>query len=242
MSTTLTGGTAGLVTSSSNGCNGTSTTAAAGAAGSITATFAMPKGTVDAVPPCLTVTNVEFTNVSATQQFSEVLVNWSTAREIGNERFEIERTASLHDPFETIGTQPGSGNSDDARDYSFSDSHPIHGKAYYRIRQVDTDGSFSYSEIAMVNYSTQLNFIQSVHPNPAAGEGVMVEFQLPKAVQAEISLMDATGRVLASHQMDAREGANAFELPLGGIADGLYFVVVSGAGFRDEARLMVFHP
>jgi hypothetical protein len=243
VSTALNGGSAGLVTSSSNACNGTSTTATAGSAGSVTATFTMPMGTTDPASGCITIADVEFMAVKAQQQFSDVLVSWSTARESGNARFEIERSNSLDEEFTQIGTTPGALNSTSVKDYSFTDAHPVQGRAYYRIRQVDTDGSSSYSEIAMVNYTSQLQFIQNVHPNPAGSNtGVTVEFELPREVTAEISLMDATGRLVASHQMEGQAGSNSFNLSLAGVADGLYFVVVSGAGFRDEARVVVFNP
>lgn len=240
----MNGGVPGIVTSSSNACNGTSTTATAGSntAAAVT-TFTMPMGTTAPAPGCLTIAPVEFMGVSARQEFSDVIVDWQTASETNSERFEIERAVSLSDPFSKIGEAGAAGESHSIRDYTFTDAHPVHGKAYYRIREVDTDGRSTYSEIAMVNYTTELNFISNVHPNPAgAASGVNVEFVLPKDAATEISLMDATGRLIRTISMEARAGSNAVKIPLSGVSDGLYFVVVAGAGFVDDARIQVLNP
>ena len=82
------------------------------------------------------------------------LIQWSTASETNNNKFIVERSADLIE-FTTIGEQNGAGNSHVAHDYSLVDAQPLNGVNYYRLKQVNFDGTFEYSNIVSLSFDNQ---------------------------------------------------------------------------------------
>lgn len=118
---------------------------------------------------------VEFLNFSATYQSSEHLtsLNWSTGKEWENSHFEIERAINTVREWEVIGRVEGNGYSDGPVEYSFEDLNlPLSGGyVFYRIKQVDIDGSYSYSNTRSINIpKTNAESIWKIYPNPTSGQ------------------------------------------------------------------------
>jgi hypothetical protein len=107
---------------------------------------------------------VEWLNLSAEFENTTVNIKWTTASEINNSRFEIQRSKDSKE-FETIGFVGGSGNSNQVRDYEFTDYSPNNAILYYRIKQVDYDGSYDFSEVLVVKNNEFEAF--KVYPNPS---------------------------------------------------------------------------
>jgi hypothetical protein len=106
---------------------------------------------------------IELTVFSCRIEDNKPKLNWQTVSESNNEKFEIERSSDgAH--FQKIGEVAGARNSTRPLDYSWIDSSIISGLVYYRLKQVDFDGAFSYSDICEV----QINSKQTAHvfPNP----------------------------------------------------------------------------
>ena len=95
---------------------------------------------------------VELTSFTANFVENKVSLTWSTATEINNSRFEIEKKTETSEWIK-IGTVDGSGTSAKNHSYSFFDSNVDFVKATYRIKQIDFDGSYSYSKEVEVNAS-----------------------------------------------------------------------------------------
>src|SRR5690606_38659659 len=94
----------------------------------------------------------------------EVLTQWTTATETNNDFFTVERSVDALN-FKEIGTVNGAGNSNNAIKYRFSDKNPFAGTSYYRLKQTDFDGKFSYSEIESVFISNSRLAINSIYKN-----------------------------------------------------------------------------
>ena len=94
---------------------------------------------------------------------SNVDLTWTTATEINNDYFTIERTADGEN-WTSIAKEPGAGNSNSSIDYATTDTDPLQGVSYYRLKQTDYDGAYSYSEIRQVEISPWNDL--SVYPNP----------------------------------------------------------------------------
>lgn len=93
------------------------------------------------------------------------LLNWTTSSESGNAGFQVERSEDGRN-YKSIGFVAGAGNSQNEQRYTFTDEQPLAGKNYYRLRQLDLDGAYAFSEVRLLEYNrtaTQL----SVFPNPA---------------------------------------------------------------------------
>jgi hypothetical protein len=95
------------------------------------------------------------------------LLKWTTASEINNDHFEIERSDNAADWFKIAQVQ-GAGNSNENIDYSLVDAEPLAGPNYYRLKQIDYDGHFAYSEIAEVEFGAgqKSTAVMTIYPNP----------------------------------------------------------------------------
>jgi len=101
---------------------------------------------------------VELTTFTATTTTNNVQLNWTTATEVNNYGFEILRQTRLpegkgqNDRWSLLGFVEGHGNSNSPKEYSFVDESVFPGLYQYRLKQIDTDGSFEYSEIIEVQF------------------------------------------------------------------------------------------
>ncbi|GDX53075.1 hypothetical protein LBMAG27_21220 [Bacteroidota bacterium] len=159
-----------------------------------------------------------------------VNLEWITSAELNNEYFAIERSADGKD-FETIGRVEGHGTSLVKNEYSFRDENPLEGTSYYRLKQVDFDGPFSYSPIQSLNNAQVVLTADDVNvfPNPATTE-INVAVQMKKEGDQEIQIIDLSGRVVYSQSQSFYEGQNQFKLPLENLPTGFYFVKFGAEG------------
>ncbi|MFT6000242.1 MAG: hypothetical protein ACI81P_002703 [Neolewinella sp.] len=130
---------------------------------------------------------VELLSFDAVTDEKEVVLTWSTANEIDNDRFVIERR-SLGRQWQAIGTVLAGGDMEN--NYEFADENPLNGNNYYRLRQLDFTGEFSLYGPVMAVFITD-DFL--VFPNPAAAE---IRFGGTFSATDRISLHDANGRLL----------------------------------------------
>ncbi|MGB0431755.1 MAG: hypothetical protein ACPGLV_14875, partial [Bacteroidia bacterium] len=107
---------------------------------------------------------VDLVSFNAKSFDKKVMLTWQTAMEINNDRFEIERLA-LGENWTPIGEIKGAGNSVDVLRYSFVDLNPVNGINYYRLKQVDFNGEFEYSNVLNVEFTPAIHDF-SVYPNP----------------------------------------------------------------------------
>ncbi|MEO8762961.1 MAG: T9SS type A sorting domain-containing protein [Ginsengibacter sp.] len=119
----------------------------------------------------------------------KVIVNWKTASEINNKGFDIQRSIDGVN-WTNIGFVNGSINSSRETNYQFNDLKPVRGKGFYRLRQVDLDGKYSYSMVASVNF--QKSGFYSISNNP--GHGIFEVNIEATNEKVEFLLFDAAGR------------------------------------------------
>ena len=116
--------------------------------------------------PLFEVIPVELTSFTATANGKEVILNWSTATETNNSGFSIERKSANSD-YSEIGFVPGFGTTTEPKSYSYTDSEVSSGKYTYRLKQIDFDGSYEYSQEVEVEVSAPLEFsLEQNYPNP----------------------------------------------------------------------------
>ena len=167
---------------------------------------------------------VELTRFDATAKGQGVSVEWATASEKNNDHFDIQRSAT-GEGFATIGTVKGQGNSSSAHEYAFTDGHPQAGQTYYRLRQVDADGSTSYSPIVAVKRTTDA----AAYPNPTAGSITLPASSDP----VRYRVLNSVGQTLLSGQAAGTE-----KLDLSSLPKGTFFLELTTAAGRRTQRLM----
>lgn len=159
---------------------------------------------------------VEWLGFEARTVGEQVNLQWKTATEVNSHYFGVERSPDQQ-AWEEVGRVAAAGHSQEVQQYDFRDEPPRTGQWYYRLRQVDLDGSFSYSSQVAVNLSG-LSF--SAYPNPVRDR---LYLQAKGAWTAE--LQDFSGRVVAHYQ-----GKGPQTLDLGSLAAGAYVLRVNLAG------------
>lgn len=147
----------------------------------------------------------------------EVVCEWTTSAETGNAHFELERMVPTSD-WTVIAKIPGQGNTQTETQYSYTDTNPLPGSSYYRIRQVDFDGTSSVSEIREIKRSKA---IQQIYPNPSNG---LLQIQMDAHPGGELQVFNAMGQTVIHHQMTASPYSSTQTLDLSHLPDGWYWV------------------
>lgn len=157
----------------------------------------------------------------------KVQLQWVTSSEINNEHFEIERSTS-GDEFQTVTIIQGAGTSNIMHQYSADDYSPAAGTNYYRIKQVDYDGKYSYSEIiSVINENQQQDCKMSIRPNPCLGECQVVLEDCPQASKEgfTVYIYDALGNVVTTRSSPVAENSTTLTLDVNNIyKPGVYIV------------------
>jgi subtilase family serine protease len=160
---------------------------------------------------------LRFLLFAAQNNETNVGLKWRTAEEVGTSHFEIERSADAR-TWAAIGRMD-SRNSGRTEDYNFTDAAPLNGISYYRLKQVDVDGKFSYSIVVAVNWTRQI-FV--VYPNPV--QDVLNIVVKPSSASKRVELRDAGGRLV--YVATLAPNSNYYRLPMISFAAGMYIVQV----------------
>ncbi len=150
-------------------------------------------------------------------------LEWKTASELNTLKFVVEKKID-GGSFTYLGELPAAGNSSQLRTYNFSDLNPVVGNNYYRLKIIDTDGKFSYSNIINVPLSEVLtnNFV-SVYPNPTGGE-LNVGIQSTAAYDTKVLVYDVIGTKMFEQNKDLIKGLNTVQFDFSSFAKGAYIL------------------
>jgi len=166
-----------------------------------------------------------------------VLCTWETATEINNDYFEIEaaRERGGMIVFEKIGLVQGAGNSSQPRSYSFLDEHPQAGRNYYRLKQVDYDGTEAYSKMVVVQFNSGCKFsILATSPNPFRANPVMY-LQSEQGGALVVQVENSIGQVVYRKNLTISKGSSNLVLALPeSLSSGFYLVRTI---FDDEQQI-----
>jgi len=162
----------------------------------------------------------------------QVLLDWSVATEINNEYYIVERSLDGIS-FEEIGRRPSLNLTNTEQRYDMIDSSPKSGLNYYRIKQVDFDGTFSYTPVRSITINSFENKI-NIFPNPVNEKSIVSVFTNLEE-ELNIELLDANGKIVLQ-QSFFREGSFSTE----SLTKGVYFYRVKGARMMKEGRLVIF--
>jgi hypothetical protein len=166
-----------------------------------------------------TVLSVELNSFIVSKDNNSNLLSWQTTAEKNNAQFQIERSQN-GEAFLKIGEVKGRGNSNVEQNYTFTDALPMKGINYYRLRQVDFDGTESVSKTVSVNFDGKGKGTFKAYPTLTQG---LVNVELGEEGKSEISVRDLTGRVILTQNT---EGVSNQTLNLGALSSGLYLLSV----------------
>lgn len=157
-----------------------------------------------------------------------VEITWVTASEINNDYFEIERSLDAND-WTSILKEDGAGNSSTTLFYSAYDRQPNPGTSYYRLKQVDFDGSYTYSSPVSVNFNDSETI--SIYPNPTNNTAILTMNSSQKGM-VQVFIYSVDGRLVQSLIFEVVAGYNAITLELAGLSAGTYSTKIISPDFK----------
>ncbi|WP_338760546.1 hypothetical protein WAF17_13810 [Bernardetia sp. ABR2-2B] len=155
-------------------------------------------------------------NAKYNQEQENVFLEWATLSESKNKLFAIERSENGID-FEEIGIKKGALTTSSIKNYQFWDFEPLQTKAYYRIKQIDINGEFSYSNIKMIETKSNRRIGITNYENQT-----ILYANLKEATKAKIKIYDMNGNTVGSFGLLLERGQNEILLPLTNISKAVY--------------------
>ncbi len=175
----------------------------------------------------------DFIKVNQTNPY-QITVDWGTIQEINSLVFIVERSADQK-TWSEIGTVKSVGNSSIKTSYSFTDKNPLSGTSFYRLKQVDIDGAFAYSDIVNVTKSQSAKNI-SIYPNPVSGTANIYSKTNFKSGQ-QVFLIDASGMKVKT--FNTAINSNTIQIDLSMLRSGLYLLQVVENGSVVESTPLI---
>ena len=182
---------------------------------------------------------IELLDFNAIKNGSKVDLSWKTASETNNDYFTTEKTRDGIS-FETVGTVGGAGSSSSIISYNDVDYAPYEGISYYRVKQTDFNGRYSYSSLVPVNYYFGEDGI-SIFPNPSdAQEPIKLNITGPENQQVLVVVRDILGQEFYSKVIITTENNQLVAIdPEKRLAAGTYIVVASSNNKVYSQKLIV---
>ena len=187
---------------------------------------------------------VELTSFSADVNENKIILNWATATELNNSGFEIEKSDDNVN-FEKLGFVPGFGTTTDPKSYNFEIVEFSAGTQYFRLKQIDYDGTYEYSNSIEVTGLTPSNFsLSQNYPNPF-NPSTSIKFSLPVQANVSLSLYNVLGQKvdeLLNTNLEA--GIQKVDFNAGNFPSGTYFYVIeakgqNGTAFREAKKMIL---
>ena len=181
--------------------------------------------------PGLTTLPVNLLYFSGKLQANKVVLNWEVDNEINFKEYVVERSTNAND-FTAIASVVATGS----KTYTFSDNATfIKGRrVYYRLKKVDKDGSFTYSDVFSVHIPLNITF--SVYPNPAK-EVIQLQINTNTNTPLQIIVVDMVGKILINKAFTSNNGI--VKISTNNLTNGTYFVKVIVAGEQYLQKVIV---
>jgi predicted outer membrane repeat protein len=175
-----------------------------------------------------------------------ITVQWQTLSETNNAGFEVQRQANSargavgNPTWDAIATLDGAGTTDEPQSYRFEDTDlPYEADSLrYRLRQIDTDGTESFSEPVTIARQVNETELLPTYPNPARGQAT-VRFAVPNRQNVRINLYDLLGRRVQTVVDTDAEGRTEQTIDVGGLASGTYFLRMQTESHTETQRITV---
>ncbi len=179
---------------------------------------------------------VELIKFEVKKDNGKASIEWKTASEQNSVQYEVERSTDGMN-FEHIGTVKILGDSETLKEYDFMDISPNSGANYYRLKIVDYDGSYEYSDVATMSFGTDI--ILMVAPNPVLEVMTIDAGEVGQNVTATVEVFDQSGKQLYLQLVEFQNGkyqTNASDLNV--TTPGAYFIRVTGSNSSKVVKFM----
>lgn len=188
---------------------------------------------------------VELTSFSGTYDNGKVLLKWSTATETNNRGFEVERKSASTN-WKSIGFVNGAGTTANTCGYLFEDKNAPGEKLYYRLKQIDLDGTFSYHQQIEINSAAIKDFsLQQNFPNPF-NPSTVINYTIPSESKVKINIYNTAGQLVKELVNGVKEaGAYNVKFDASNLSSGVYFYSIEAQRidgknyFRNSKKMLL---
>ena len=184
---------------------------------------------------------VKLSSFSGSYDNNASSLTWETKSEVNADRFEIERSTNASDYISAgrVTAQPGNN----AKRYDFSDNlSSLNGNVfYYRLKMVDIDGKYNYSNVIVIRRDAGNNEEMSVIPNPAAhGSTVTIRITSSSAGRAEVRVIDLSGKIVFQQPSSLSAGTNSISVNnINLLRPGIYALQILHSGHVSTSKLNI---
>ncbi len=180
---------------------------------------------------------VEFTALGSSVSGNTVKIEWTTATEKNNRGFEVERKQK-DGQFVTRGFITGAGTSLEVKNYTFNDEEVAAGSYIYRIKQLDFDGQYAYSDEIEVDVTTPEKYaLGQNYPNPF-NPSTTISYAVKFDGFVSLKVYDFTGREVASLvNAEMKAGSYDVQFDASGLSSGIYFYTLQSGSFKETKKL-----
>jgi hypothetical protein len=166
---------------------------------------------------------VELTYFTLIKKNKSLELQWQTSSELNNEKFEIEMSQDGRS-FQKLGEVKGNGTTQITQNYSFKIDQPPYGVSYYRLKQMDFDGQFEYSDIVNANFEKISQSIGKIFPNPSRSGLVNLDLTVEESKVISISVVDLSGKILEDQVRQLEKGDHQLNFDFSSFPEGIYMI------------------
>lgn len=186
---------------------------------------------------------IELKSFTGKYSDSEVILCWTTESETGNYGFEIQKSSKRENQissWEKIGFVKGSGNSNSQKNYLYVDKAIFNSNIFqYRLKQIDLDGNYSYSESIHINIVPAKYQLYQNYPNPF-NPFTTIRYQLPKESNVVLKIYDLLGaEVMQILDQNKKAGIYEVEINASNLASGFYVYRFSADNFVEVKKMIL---
>ncbi len=180
---------------------------------------------------------VELISLTADCNSNLVDIYWQTASEINNAGFILERSNDAK-TYSKIGFIAGAGNSNILINYAFSDINPANGNNYYRLKQIDNDGKFSYSNVVLASCNNDNSLEPSfiVYPNPSK-DFINVSAENMPGETTVINIYNVLGSLVCQKKENSASGSAFAQFDLSNLPPAMYMVKIISADYVATKKI-----
>ena len=199
------------------------------------------------VPISMTVQSevpVELLSFNAEMVDDNVVLNWATATETNNSGYQIEKRQKSdvkgQTEFNNVGFVSGKGTTTEKSVYSFSDKNEKPGTYVYRLKQIDLDGTYSYSNEVEIEVTGPKDFaLYQNYPNPF-NPSTTIKFALPVKTNLSLNIYNTLGEKVAEiFKGEMEEGYHEMMFNASGLSSGIYYYTITADNFSETKKMIL---
>ena len=186
---------------------------------------------------------VELSSFTATSNNDKVELNWITATELNNSGFEIERISRLFTSgqmWEKIGFVPGFGTTTESCAYKFVDDNLENGKYSYRLKQIDFNGSYTYSNTIEVIVNQPYKYsLEQNYPNPF-NPSTIIKYSIPSSSTVQLKVFNILGEEVETLVNEVKSAGNhEINFDANNLPSGIYFYTLKTGKFVQTRKMIL---